>query len=713
MELLPASESNRSTERSKMNLTEYCVKCGKPMKEGAAFCVNCGAPRHQTDRRSGNQSNRPDPQGRTVPPVGISPEPQRSQTQQNRTAQANNPKVKRAKRPVWIPAVITTLILLLAVGGVFGWFALKSGKMTDAYWQYRSAISESGDPDLIARSEAQARRWASTGLFSISEREQILSELRMLAKAVENPEEVLKDQKERLAKFSAEAENYPESACASQYAALLAEAEEALAAGDKAATADALRLCEQALPALRSSVAFEIEGEEADRRIVLSSPVEIAPSTSATLTEPATTTEPETTEPPQPALPISIRVQQVDVHNYPEITLFLEIVNEQTGEVPTDLNQSMFLINKRDANGNYIRQTVTGLRQLNEHEPLSVVIAADVSDSMYGTPIEEAKSVMHSFLQSLQYHTGDEVALVSFSTGVRLERDFCGDVSLLTSDVDGLNTDSMTSLYDALYASVCSAAARSGARCVLAFTDGMDNYSNCTADDVIEVATRYNVPVFIVGVGSVDTGALQNICSQSGGRYYDVQDIPSMSQLYETIYRYEKDLYRLSFEDNTGMAVSDESEIELSCDSPEYEGSCSYNYQPSVLLDVEDANLYTSGPEHDVAMYIKTYAEARTQSSMNPIAPYILYDSKFYRDQKKFIENNPAGLTLESYEIVSTDYRSSDECVVTTRETYYVQGRTTLQLVVQQCKYVVASYGGEWLITDFAENVKVLQKINQ
>ena len=114
-----------------------------------------------------------------------------------------------------------------------------------------------------------------------------------------------------------------------------------------------------------------------------------------------------------------------------------------------------------------------------------------------------------------------------------------------------------------------------------------------------------------------------------------------------------------------------------------------------------------------MAMYIKTYAEARTQSSMNPIAPYILYDSKFYRDQKKFIENNPAGLTLESYEIVSTDYRSSDECVVTTRETYYVQGRTTLQLVVQQCKYVVASYGGEWLITDFAENVKVLQKINQ
>ena len=689
-------------------MTEYCIKCGNPLKEGDAFCVNCGTRRQQTAAHAGNQTNRSDPQWRTVPSAGIPSAPPQGWAGRTQTTPAAEPQTKRAKRPVWIPAMIAALVLLLVAGGVFAWFALNSNKMTDAYWQYRAAISASGDPDRIASAEAQATRWAKTGLFSISEREQILSELKTLAESAENPGDTLKDQKERLAKFRAEAETYPESACAGQYAALLAEVEEALAAGDAATAEDLLRLCDQALPALRSGVAFAIEGEDADRRVVLSAPAETALPTSEPQTEPATTTEP-----PQPAVPISIRVQQVDVHNYPEVTLFLEIVNKQTGEVPTDLDQAMFVINKRDANGKFIRQTVTGLRQLNDHEPLSVVIAADVSGSMNGAPIEEAKSVMRSFLQSLQYHTGDEVALVSFSTGVRLERDFCGDASLLASDVDRLYTDNMTSLYDALYASVCSAAARSGARCVLAFTDGMDNYSNCSVDDVIEVATRYDVPVFIVGVGDVDTGALQSICSESGGRYYDVEDIPSMSQLYETIYRYEKDLYRLSFEDSTGMAVSDESEIDLSCDSTEYEGSCSYTYQPSVLLDVEDANLYTSGPEYDVAMYIKFYAEARTNSSMSPIAPYILYDSNFYREQKRFIENNPAGLTLESYEIVSTDYRSSDECVVTTRETYYVQGRTTLQLVVQQCKYVVGNYGGEWLITDFAENVKVLQKINQ
>ena len=43
----------------------------------------------------------------------------------------------------------------------------------------------------------------------------------------------------------------------------------------------------------------------------------------------------------------------------------------------------------------------------------------------------------------------------------------------------------MTSLYDALYTAVERVAAQNGARCVIAFTDGNDNYSNCTKEDVV------------------------------------------------------------------------------------------------------------------------------------------------------------------------------------------------------------------------------------
>lgn len=56
------------------------------------------------------------------------------------------------------------------------------------------------------------------------------------------------------------------------------------------------------------------------------------------------------------------------------------------------------------------------------------------------------------------------------------------------------------------------------AKSVIAFTDGKDNYSKCKPDDVIEIAKKYKIPVFIIGIGSstIDSD-VQRICSETGG----------------------------------------------------------------------------------------------------------------------------------------------------------------------------------------------------
>ena len=102
-------------------------------------------------------------------------------------------------------------------------------------------------------------------------------------------------------------------------------------------------------------------------------------------------------------------------------------------------------------------------------------MVADVSGSMDGTPLNEAKEIMRNFIGSVQFAAGDMVELTSFATGVRLEQEFCSDASLLTNEINGLYTGDMTSLFDALYTSVERVAAQSGAKCVIAFTDGDDN----------------------------------------------------------------------------------------------------------------------------------------------------------------------------------------------------------------------------------------------
>ena len=77
---------------------------------------------------------------------------------------------------------------------------------------------------------------------------------------------------------------------------------------------------------------------------------------------------------------------------------------------------------------------------------------------------------MINFINSVQFDAGDLVELTSFSTGVRLEREFCDDPNVLTNDINALYTDDMTSLYDALYTAVERVATQTGARCVIAFT---------------------------------------------------------------------------------------------------------------------------------------------------------------------------------------------------------------------------------------------------
>ena len=77
---------------------------------------------------------------------------------------------------------------------------------------------------------------------------------------------------------------------------------------------------------------------------------------------------------------------------------------------------------EKDANQKYIKQVVTSANQLNEKESLKINMVADVSGSMDGAPLAEAKNIMTNFINSVQFDAGDLVELTSFSTGVRLEQ---------------------------------------------------------------------------------------------------------------------------------------------------------------------------------------------------------------------------------------------------------------------------------------------------
>lgn len=108
---------------------------------------------------------------------------------------------------------------------------------------------------------------------------------------------------------------------------------------------------------------------------------------------------------------------------------------------------------------------------------------------------------------------------------------------------------------------------------------------------------------------------------------------------------------------------------------------------------------------------MKGFDDAMTYSDFSYICDYLLIDSPIYKAQEKYVLRNISE-ALDSYEIVDVIYSNSEECVVKTRETYYVQTQDEpLILLTQECQYVVVYVNGEWKMRDFADSVHVLSKI--
>ncbi len=644
----------------------YCVECGKKIPEEARFCVYCGAKIEETPTyMTGYEQNEAQQDG--AQQYGMPQDDmqqygaysgQEMWQEESQRWQPEPKKQKSGKISKKLSFLLIAICLLVAAAVAYSTIGLATEKDNLVSKIEAADIGEYED-----QTETLKERWDTLGIMNLPEKRQIIKEL--------------KTTKEEM--FAAN-DAYVKEKLEFYQSLDLEDAEESVKKDYETKMKSIQKLEDDDYKAYQKAF---LEMDEIVYMYI----------------------DPENI--------LDISVQQVDASGFPKIKLYLSVKDDATGNVPDNLDRTLFYVNKKDANAKYVKQVVSSVNQLNEKEALKIDMVADVSGSMSGSPIQEAKEIMSDFIDSVQFDAGDMVELTSFSTGVRLEEEFTDDASLLKDDVYGLTLGNMTSLYDALYTAVERAASQTGARCVIAFTDGQDNYSNCTVGDVINIAQRYHIPVFIIGIGDIDYSDVSRIAAQTGGSYYNINEIYSLEDIYDEIYRMEKELYLVEYEDSTGAELTDESDIQVIYRSRKYGGECEYTYTPNTLLSVDATTLYKDGPESVVEQYIKHFDDAMTYQDYSYISDYLLSGSSIAKIQQDFVKQ---GYTekLDSYEIVSTSYSDSNNCIVTTRETYYVQKQNApLQLITQQCKYEVTKNGSDWKLKAFAENVKVLSKINQ
>jgi len=197
---------------------------------------------------------------------------------------------------------------------------------------------------------------------------------------------------------------------------------------------------------------------------------------------------------------------------------------------------------------NNIDQRIT----LFKHEdiPVSLGLVLDNSRS-----IEPRKARLDAAALSFIRNSNpdDETFIVHFDFEARLSSPFTHDRSVLQSDLSKAKPYGQTAVFDGIMLALDTMnEAANGKKALLLVTDGIDNSSKNTLQQVLERVKREHVMVFSIGLLSQSGGAeaeeaLEKISQVSGGRAYFPQTPEDARLIMDIIARDIREQYTLTY----------------------------------------------------------------------------------------------------------------------------------------------------------------------
>ena len=172
--------------------------------------------------------------------------------------------------------------------------------------------------------------------------------------------------------------------------------------------------------------------------------------------------------------------------------------------------------------------------------PLSISIVFDVSGSMSGKKIEQAKEALLTFIQTS--HPDDEYSLVGFNSQPQLLFERTRSATSIVEKLSFVEPHGSTALYDASYLALDRLAQGSyPKRAILIISDGQDNDSRFTFSNLQRALKESGAILYAVGIegsmgGKFDIyGKLRliELASISGGRVFFPRNTKQMNEAFE------------------------------------------------------------------------------------------------------------------------------------------------------------------------------------
>jgi von Willebrand factor type A domain-containing protein len=147
------------------------------------------------------------------------------------------------------------------------------------------------------------------------------------------------------------------------------------------------------------------------------------------------------------------------------------------------------------------------------------------------------------------------------------------DQNALKQAIAGITAQGDTAMYDALASSEDLLSNTQGRRAIILLSDGIDNYSRRTANDLLNGIQSAGLSIYTIGLGNpaagnfteagIDETALRALADQSRGQYSYTPDPQTLSTLYGSISRELQNEYRLTYVSSNALRDGVERNIEV------------------------------------------------------------------------------------------------------------------------------------------------------
>ena len=172
------------------------------------------------------------------------------------------------------------------------------------------------------------------------------------------------------------------------------------------------------------------------------------------------------------------------------------------------------------------------------------ILVVDVSGSMNGNPIEDAKKGLIAFVDRMD--NSDAAAMITFNHSVSLPQTMTTNKGTLKNAIHQIQSGGGTHLYDAVAKAINISKSYNEKVAIILLSDGQDGGSQFTARNIESMVGYHGVAFYGIGLGSVNEKALKTLADKTSGQ---LKLTPNSHELRH-IYEQTLDVYKLNHVSN-------------------------------------------------------------------------------------------------------------------------------------------------------------------